>query len=259
LKNILFSLFVLFPLSFLQAQSCLWKLSGHVHSASAHENLSNATVRLAERNKLLMTNENGDFVFDSLCAGTYTLQISHASYDTLTRMVTLAANMHADIDMVPLKGLLAEVTVTTARAQQVTGIRKELSARDLEQTKGFSLAEALSRVTGVAMLQTGATISKPVIHGLHGNRILTINNGVRQEGQQWGNEHAPEIDLFIAGRLTVIKGVDELRYGSDAIGGVILVEPKALRTLPGYNAEFHSRLLYQQPAIHCLRRMGAAT
>jgi iron complex outermembrane receptor protein len=240
LKNILFSLFVLFPLSFLQAQSCLWKLSGHVHSASAHENLSNATVRLAERNKLLMTNENGDFVFDSLCAGTYTLQISHASYDTLTRMVTLAANMHADIDMVPLKGLLAEVTVTTARAQQITGIRKELSARDLEQTKGFSLAEALSRVTGVAMLQTGATISKPVIHGLHGNRILTINNGVRQEGQQWGNEHAPEIDLFIAGRLTVIKGVDELRYGSDAIGGVILVEPKALRILPGYNAEFNA-------------------
>jgi iron complex outermembrane receptor protein len=158
----------------------------------------------------------------------------------LPALVTLAANMHADIDMVPLKGLLAEVTVTTARAQQVTGIRKELSARDLEQTKGFSLAEALSRVTGVAMLQTGATISKPVIHGLHGNRILTINNGVRQEGQQWGNEHAPEIDLFIAGRLTVIKGVDELRYGSDAIGGVILVEPKALRTLPGYNAEFNA-------------------
>jgi iron complex outermembrane receptor protein len=240
LKITLFWLFALLPLSFLQAQSCLWKLSGHVHSARAHENLPNATIRLAERGRLMMTNENGDFVFDSLCAGTYTLQISHASYDTLTRTVTLATNMHADFDMVPLKGVLAEVTVTAARGLQATGIRKELSGRDLEQTKGFSLAEALTRVTGVAMLQTGATIAKPVIHGLHGNRILTINNGVRQEGQQWGNEHAPEIDLFIAGRLTVIKGVDELRYGSDAIGGVILVEPKALRTLPGYNAEFNA-------------------
>jgi iron complex outermembrane receptor protein len=63
---------------------------------------------------------------------------------------------------------------------------------------------------------------------------------VRQEGQQWGNEHAPEIDPFIAARLTVIKGVDELRYGSDAIGGVILVEPRPLRQTPGYNAEFNT-------------------
>ena len=90
------------------------------------------------------------------------------------------------------------------------------------------------------MLQTGSTISKPIIHGLHSNRILTINNGVRQEGQQWGNEHAPEIDPFIAGKLLVIKGVDELKYGSDAIGGVILVEPKALIGTPGYNAEFNT-------------------
>ena len=79
-----------------------------------------------------------------------------------------------------------------------------------------------------------------MIHGLHSNRILTINNGVRQEGQQWGNEHAPEIDAFIADKLTVIKGVDELKYGSDAIGGVILVQPKPLRTHPGWNAELNA-------------------
>src|SRR5688500_11682563 len=107
----------------------------------------------------------------------------------------------------------------------------------MEKIKGLVISEALSKINGVTLLQTGSTISKPVIHGLHSNRVLTINNGVRQEGQQWGNEHAPEIDPFIANRLTVIKGVDELRYGSDAIGGVILVEPRALRTTPGHNAE----------------------
>ncbi|MDZ4809151.1 MAG: TonB-dependent receptor, partial [Bacteroidota bacterium] len=112
--------------------------------------------------------------------------------------------------------------------------------KDLEETKGLSLAEALSKINGVTMLQTGSTISKPVIHGLHSSRILTINNGVRQEGQQWGNEHAPEIDPFIADKLIVIKGVDELKYGSDAIAGVILVEPKPLRNIPGYSAEFNT-------------------
>ena len=135
---------------------------------------------------------------------------------------------------------LGEVVVEAQKGISNTGFKKELSGKELEETKGLSLAEALNKINGVTMLQTGSTISKPVIHGLHSNRILTINNGVRQEGQQWGNEHAPEIDPFIADKLIVIKGVDELRYGSDAIAGVILVEPKALRSIPGYAAEFNT-------------------
>jgi iron complex outermembrane receptor protein len=236
----LFLLFAVFQLYQVDAQKCAFKLTGHVHSTAAHENLPKATITLEERNKTIVTNENGDFVFDSLCAGEHTVKISHVSFDTVTRTINLKASAHIDFDLVQTKNQLSDVTVTTTRGAQVTGIKKELSGRELEETRGLSLAEALSKVTGVTMLQTGSTISKPVIHGLHSNRILTINNGVRQEGQQWGNEHAPEVDPFIAGRLVVIKGVDELRYGSDAIGGVILVEPKPLRTVPGYNAEFNT-------------------
>jgi iron complex outermembrane receptor protein len=76
-----------------------------------------------------------------------------------------------------------------------------------------------------------------VIHGLHGNRILILNNGIRQEGQQWGAEHAPEIDPFIARRLTVVKGAASVRYGADAIGGVIVVEPAPLPIHAGARGE----------------------
>ena len=76
------------------------------------------------------------------------------------------------------------------------------------------------------MIQTGATIAKPVIHGLHSNRILILNNEVRQEGQQWGADHAPEIDPLVADQITVVKGAESVRYGSDALGGVILIEQK---------------------------------
>jgi iron complex outermembrane recepter protein len=134
---------------------------------------------------------------------------------------------------------LGELTLEAQRGIANTGFKKELSGKALNESRGLSLAEALSKINGVTMLQTGSTIAKPVIHGLHSNRILTINNGVRQEGQQWGNEHAPEIDPFIADKLVIIKGVDELRYGSDAIGGVILVEPKALRNQPGMGGEIN--------------------
>ena len=233
-------LFVILLCSVLNGQNCAIRLTGHVHSTTTHENLPNATVSISGMGKLLITENNGDFRFDSLCAGTYSIVITHAHFDRIEKILALTRNFHVDFDLVPSNNILEEVTVTGARGIQNTGIKKELSGRELEESKGLSLAEALSKMNGVAMLQTGTTISKPVIHGLHSNRILTINNGVRQEGQQWGNEHAPEIDPFIANRLTVIKGVDELRYGSDAIGGVILVEPRPLRNTAGYNAEFNS-------------------
>src|SRR5690606_35068735 len=69
----------------------------------------------------------------------------------------------------------------------------------------------------------GNSIVKPVINGLHSNRILILNNGVRQEGQQWGIEHAPEIDPFTADHWEVVKGAQGVRYGADALGGVIRV------------------------------------
>jgi iron complex outermembrane receptor protein len=103
----------------------------------------------------------------------------------------------------------------------------------------LSLGESLQRITGVSVLQTGNNIYKPVIQGLHSSRVLILNNGIRQEGQQWGSEHAPEIDPYVANRLTVIKGASSVRYGGDAIGGVVLVEPRLLQYNPELNGELN--------------------
>jgi iron complex outermembrane receptor protein len=222
------------------AQTCSIKLSGHVEDADTKEKLQAATVSIKETGKQIVTDEKGDFVFTDLCAGEYTVLITHVSCDAVEKKITLTKDYHVDVLLPHTRKVLGDVIVDAQKGIANTGFKKELSGRALEETKGLSLAEALSKINGVTMLQTGSTISKPVIHGLHSNRILTINNGVRQEGQQWGNEHAPEIDPFIADKLIIIKGVDELRYGSDAIGGVILVEPKALRNKPGYNAEINT-------------------
>ena len=119
--------------------------------------------------------------------------------------------------------------VTAEKKQDIsTNAKSELKGIPLFQTAGQTLSGSLQNIPGINAIQTGPTISKPVIHGLHSNRILILNNGVRQEGQQWGTEHAPEIDPFIANRVTIIKGAASVRYGSDAISGVILVEPAIL-------------------------------
>ena len=223
-----------------RAQNCNLRLSGHVENTDTKEKLMEAIVSIVELNRQMITDSTGDFAFDSVCTGNYTLRISHVNCKTVEQKIQLNKKRHLDLFLPHSKNTLAEVIVEARKQITNTGFKKELSGKALEETKGLSLSEALSKINGVTMLQTGSTISKPVIHGLHSNRILTINNGVRQEGQQWGNEHAPEIDPFIADKLVVIKGVDELRYGSDAIGGVILVEPKSLRNIPGYAAELNT-------------------
>lgn len=223
-----------------KGQICTLELKGHIEDADSKQKLAGATVLIDSLGIELTTDDKGDFVFKGLCAGMYRLRISHVGCETIEQDVVLNKNRHVDINLPHLKNTLSEVTINAMTGIQNTGTKSELIGRALDVTKGESLAEALSRINGVTMLQTGSTISKPVIHGLHSNRILTINNGVRQEGQQWGNEHAPEIDPYIAGKLTVIKGVDELKYGSDAIGGVVLIDPKPLLASPGYNAELNA-------------------
>ena len=97
----------------------------------------------------------------------------------------------------------------------------------------------LEEVNGIRTLKTGNSIAKPIIHGLHSNRVLILNNSIRQEGQQWGAEHAPEIDPFVSNSISVIKGASAIKYGFDAIGGVVLIEPQKISDSAGMYGELN--------------------
>ncbi|MFV0607320.1 MAG: TonB-dependent receptor, partial [Niabella sp.] len=96
-----------------------------------------------------------------------------------------------------------------------------LSKKNLEQNTGTTLLDAIAKLPGVSIVTTGPAIAKPFIRGLGYNRVVTLNDGVRQEGQQWGDEHGIEVDEYSAKRIEVLKGPASLMYGSDAIGGVV--------------------------------------
>ncbi|NGM64258.1 TonB-dependent receptor [Sphingobacterium sp. SGR-19] len=116
---------------------------------------------------------------------------------------------------------LQDVEVIGRRGELSHSVHR-LSTQEAQENKGKTLAESLRDISGVSTIGMGSSIVKPVINGLHSNRILILNNGIRQEGQQWGAEHAPEIDPFTADHLEVVKGAQGVRYGADALGGVIL-------------------------------------
>lgn len=114
-----------------------------------------------------------------------------------------------------------------------------VSGAQLERSRGKTFTDALAEVPGVAALRAATGVAKPIIRGQFGRRLLLLVDGVRHRAQEWGLEHAPEIDPFIADHIRVVRGAGGVRYGADAIGGVVLVEPPELRATPGYHGEVH--------------------
>jgi len=226
----------------LKAQSeCSLSLFGHIHASDATDIPSDVvSIYLPKTKQGVFADGKGDFAINDLCPGAYEVVIKYLGYRTVDTILNVFRTIHVDVVLASQKTQLTHITVKgrlIERAQISTAIRNELSGQALEQTRGLSLGESLKGINGVNSIQTGPSISKPVIHGVYGDRILILNNGVRQEGQQWGNDHAPEIDPFIATKITVIKGAASIRYGSDALGGAVLVEPKDLRSTPGVDGE----------------------
>lgn len=212
-----------------QSPVCDCFIQGIVRDHHSHLPIAGATVLIEGQNKGVFTDEAGNYRLSGLCPGSYTLESRIVGYQPVKQTINLHAGHKEDFDLEEDEVHLHAVEISANRtdapsSQPLT----TLIGSELDLTRGNSLAESLKGVTGVNTLQTGSSISKPVIHGLHSNRVLIINNGVRQEGQQWGSEHAPEIDPFVARRVSVVKGAAGVRYGSDAIGGVILVEPEEL-------------------------------
>jgi iron complex outermembrane receptor protein len=225
-----------------QSIPCRGVIKGQILTNENRESLPGATVYVRELKTGAVADSAGFFQLDGLCSGSYTIDCQYIGYKSISVSTVVEQDSIVKlppIQLVPDSKTLQEVVVTEHRseAQQLLQTQVSLAGAALDQTRGQSLGESLKALTGLYSIQTGPSISKPVIHGLYSNRIIILNNGIRQEDQQWGTEHAPQVDQFLASRLTVIKGAASIRYGSDAIGGVILIEPKAMPTQQGIAGE----------------------
>jgi iron complex outermembrane recepter protein len=220
---------VLFTSIVSSSQNCNLVLQGVVRDADNGEGLGFAVIKLLNTDLLIQTNENGQFIFKNLCPGSYAILVKHIGCMDTVFKFELDKSKKVILKLPHNENNLAEVDVMDKRVDmKKTQAVDQLSAADLQKTQGQQLGEVLKNINGVTALNTGGTISKPMVHGMQGYRLLILNNGIRQEGQQWGNEHAPEIDVFMAKKISVIKGAAAIRYGSDAIAGVVLVEPDEL-------------------------------
>jgi iron complex outermembrane receptor protein len=207
-------------------------LNGKVIDAQTKESLPGAVISIPQLKVTATTNNNGEFSINSLPKkGRFLVQIVYIGYKTLTQTIDFSTNTPLEFALQPsvIEGHEVVVTgtaVSSNNKQNSTSV-STLSREQLLAPSATNLIDAIAKqVPGVSEITTGPAISKPVIRGLGYNRVVTLSDGVKQQGQQWGDEHGIEIDQYSAERAEVLRGAASLLYGSDALGGVInLLEP----------------------------------
>lgn len=217
----------------LLSQQCSESVHGTIRQAGSHEPLAFAGLQIRENGARILTEADGGFTIGNLCKNTdYHLEISY-----LSKVVTVNISPDSALQIIefPEDNLLDAVVVTGAALAPVhTEAACTVDHLDFAGKQALSLGEIVRQLPGVTTLQTGANISKPVIQGLHSNRVAIVNNNVVLESQQWGQEHAPEIDPFSSDKITVVKGALGVKYGVGAMAGAIVLEPAPLRTEKGW-------------------------
>lgn len=140
---------------------------------------------------------------------------------------------------------LSEYTVTGFRADRVTATSlniKPYQLKELSEKSPLNLSDALAKIPGIGQMTTGNAISKPVIRGMFGNRILVLLSGLRFDNQQFQDEHGLGLSQIGIDRVEVIKGPASLLYGTDAVGGVINIIEQEIPWLDGKHLDINTRL-----------------
>ena len=190
--------------------------------------------------KFSISDENGKFLLEGLCVEEDSLIFSRIGYqDTLI-------SLDVDYWVVSLseKSVELENVIISDEREKKTGTQtisqQSINLNDKGVDRTLSLANIVSEIDGVTFISTGSNVERPVIHGLYGNRILVLNNYLKHGFQNWGDDHAPEINISSVERISVIKGSSGVRFGPEALGGAIIVEPDPMKLRQPYYLNINS-------------------
>ncbi|HWP82044.1 MAG TPA: TonB-dependent receptor [Bacteroidota bacterium] len=221
------------------------KITGIVRDGETGQPLVGVNILMPALKRGTTTDTEGRYSFDNLHEGVYTLRFSYLGYATATFTVVIE-DRDVELNVVLQPSILQLPSITVTGKPQATDILSSTQSTDvleeheIARLRGQTIGGTLDHLPGVSVLSTGTGVAKPVIRGLSSQRVLIINDGVRQEGQQWADEHGPEIDVFQAEKIEVVRGPGSILYGSDALGGVVNVVYPDLHVAPPGRSKLES-------------------
>jgi iron complex outermembrane receptor protein len=225
----------------LMAQPCQLKVWGRIQDGHSLDPIAFANVYFKEAQQGAVSDANGFFEIPPLCQGSYHVSVSHIGCQTKELYLTVTHDTTLLLQLEHHSQIMDELAIAATAIQEAT--TQELMLIDayaISQNTDKNMANMLDNLAGVSTLRNGNNIAKPVVNGLYGNRLILLNNGVAQSGQQWGADHSPEIDPLAADKITVIKGVSALAYQGSNLGSAILINPQKIDSEP----HFHGKIRY---------------
>ncbi len=204
----------------------LYNLQGYVEDQK-HIPLPGATVVLEGEcsDESTISNLEGRFSFSNIPKGEYTLKVTYIGYKSYSRSINIDRNTYVTIHMEHSVSKLNEILIECSYGER----RRRMDSRNtivvdsehIRRNQSGSLMQSLEGLPGIGAMNIGSAQSKPAIRGLGFNRLIVAEHGIKHEAQQWGSDHGLEVDRFAADNVEIIKGPASLKYGSDAISGVI--------------------------------------
>lgn len=184
------------------------------------EGIENVTITL--NNQTIISNSNGEFSLEIPMEKEIHLFFEHVFFEELEAKITNPENKIYEFQMISSIFMLEESEIHHYHEKKI--VNSETINQDfLKIESSGNLAKALEKLPGIQSMDIGSSSSKPVIRGLGSNRIAISENGIKQESQQWGNDHGLELSSWNVQQVEILKGSAALEYGSDAVGGVISI------------------------------------
>jgi len=216
MKSVILYLFLLF--SFTGAYANLIPVQGKVIDGNTKESLPAAIVTIPDLKISVATDIDGKFFFPNMPdKGKFLIEIRYVGYKSLIETIDLSLKQDLIFELFPsiieAKEIVVTGTAFSSDNRKNSTAVSSVSKDQLINRSSSNLIDAITRIPGVSQVSTGGGISKPVIRGLSYNRVVTLVDGAKQEGQQWGDEHGMEVDQFSADRVEVLRGAASLLYG----------------------------------------------
>jgi iron complex outermembrane receptor protein len=214
---------------------------GKVTDSQTAEPLSYVNIYFSDLEKGTSTDENGIFQFENIPTGKHHIIFSMIGYETQTLTIDIPTTTKIEIKLVPTAIEMDSIIISTPfhKLQRDNVMKVEQkTVKDLKSSGAMTLSEGITNIAGVESVTTGLSIGKPVIRGLSSNRVLVYTQGVRLENQQFGDEHGLGINESGIESVEVIKGPASLLYGSDALGGVLYLNPERFANTNSSSGDF---------------------
>ena len=197
-------------------------------------------VIYSSTDKFSISDTNGKFLLEGLCLDEDSLVFSRIGYKD--SLISLEGDFWT-VSLTETSLELENVFISDER-EKISGTqtlsRQTINLEDRVVDRTSSLAGIASEIDGVTFISTGSNVERPVIHGLYGNRVLVLNNYIKHGFQNWGDDHAPEINIASVERISVLKGSSGVRFGPEALGGAIIVEPDPMDLRKPYYLNINS-------------------